>query len=286
MNKKAFLNKTKPGKGKTILVYTLLISGLFVVLTPFYWMIISSFKPEMDIWEYPIRWIPKRITIENYLQIFNEFKFGLYYFNSLKITAISVFFEVITGVMAGYGFACLKWKGRDKIFTIYISTLVVPWMTIILGQYKLLSTLGLTNSHAGLILIHATSIFGTFMIRQFMLQVPKEMLESARIDGLNEFQIAFRIVLPLIQSGLVAMVILRTIACWNDFFGALIFLTSKALHTIPRALSDFQFDAFNQTPRYGLVLAGVTVSILPIVMLYFIAQKRIVEGIAHSGTKG
>lgn len=276
---------SKSNQVRSIMINLLMMVGTAVMLLPFLWMLSASFKPEVDIFEYPIRWIPKRFTWEQHLQVWQKLNFGLYFFNSMKITILGVIVEVFTSALAAYGFARIKWPGRDKIFMLYITTLMIPYAVIMIPQYRLLNMFHLTNSHQGLIVLYAFTAFGTFLLRQYFILIPEEYSESARLDGAGEFRIFRQIILPLAGPGVAALVILRFVDIWNDFLGPLIYLTDQCLKTIPRALSDFRIDAQAQE-RYGLVMAGAVASLVPIVLIYVFCQRYIIEGIANTGIKG
>ncbi len=266
-------------------VNAVMIAGAAAMILPFLWMISASFKPEVDIFEFPIHWIPRRPTTDHHVQVWREMRFAMYYLNSVKITSIGVFLEVVTSLLAAYGFSRVRWPGRDVLFGLYVSTLMIPYAVIMIPQYKLLREVGLTNTHLGLLVLYAFTAFGTFLMRQFFMQIPEELSESARIDGAGELCIFARIITPLAGAGVAALVILRFVDIWNDFLGPLIYLTDHHLKTIPRALADFRVDMQMQE-RYGMVMAAAVASLVPIVAVYFAAQKYIIEGIARAGIKG
>lgn len=261
-------------------IFLILLSVLAVV--PFFWMFSSSLKFESDIFTIPIKWIPDA-TMINYNKLFNEVSFIIYIFNSLKLTFITTVGQVFTSSIAAYSFAKLKFPGRDKLFLLYLSTLMIPWHAIMIPQFIIIKNLGLYDSHLSLILLQLFNPFGVFILRQFFLSVPNELSEAARIDGYSEFGIYLKIMLPLSKAALATLTIFVFKFVWNDYLGPLIYLNTENLFTIQIGLRSFFGE--NKT-EYGPVLAGSCLSVLPVLIIYVSAQKYFVQGIAISGLKG
>lgn len=263
------------------LIYLLLIITALLVLFPLVIIISSSFKTESEIFSYPISIIPKDITFKNFIALSENFP--LYIFNSFKVTIIITIVQVLTSVTGGYALSKLNWKGRDFIFLIYISSIMIPFQVYIIPQFIVIKTFGLYDTHLALILVSSFTALGIFLTRQFFLTVPDSYCEAAKIYGANHFYIFTRIMLPLSKPVIATLVILSFRYWWNDLFTPLIYITSKNLKTLPLGLADFtsEFDVY-----YGPQMAASLIAIIPVVLLYIAAQKYIVKGVVASGIKG
>lgn len=272
--------KIKPG---TVVIYILCILTAAIMLIPFLWMVSASFKAKNEIFTTPIRWIPEVFRTVNYEKIFNDIPFPTYFLNTLKITVAVTFLQLVTCSMAAYAFSKLKFPGRDKIFLAYLGTMMVPWHAIMIPQFIVIQKLGLYDSQLSLILTGAFSAFGVFILRQNMMSIPDSLAEAAKIDGCGFFGIYSRIILPLSKTGLITLGVLTFNNVWNDYMGPMIYLDSDSKKTLQLGLATFkrQFDT-----DYGAIMAGTVISLIPIVIVYAVAQKYIVEGVAHTGVKG
>lgn len=275
-------NSTRKKLGK-VLRYILVISISILMILPFIWMISSSLKAESQIFGFPIKWIPETFYWSNYKDVFTKIPFHLYYFNTLKIAVSTTILTVITSSLAGYAFAKLKFPERDKLFFIYIATMMIPYQVMMIPQFMLMSKIGLVDSHWALIILGAFNPFGVFLFRQFFMAVPDELLEAARIDGLNDFGIYMKIILPLSRPAIATLVIFSFMHAWNDFLGPLIYLTSDHLYTIQLGMQHF-ITSYNT--EYALLMAAAVAAIVPTIIVYFFAQDHFIEGIASSGVKG
>jgi multiple sugar transport system permease protein len=261
------------------------------VLLPLFYMFSVAFKQEMDIFEYPVRLIPKVITLENFRRLFfdesGKFVFNsfpIYTLNSLKLTFIIMVVQIFTSTTAAYAFAKLKWKGRELLFLIYVASIMIPVQVLIIPQFMLVRNLGLYNTHMAIILVGSFTAFGTFLIKQYFMTIPDSFLEAARIDGANEFYIYSRIMLPLAKPAIAAQIIFSFRYFWNDFFVPMIYLTDTNLKTIPLGMSDFVTESF---VYYGAQMAACVLSVLPVLLIFLGAQKYFVEGVvAGGGIKG
>jgi multiple sugar transport system permease protein len=268
------------------IIITILMSFAGIIfIMPFLWMLSASFKPELDVLAYPIRWIPQTWNAaENYREVwFGALPFSLYYWNSIKITLLTTLLSLITSAMAAYGFSKISFKGRDLIFIIVLATFMIPSQAILVPQFIMYRWLGLFDSHAGLVLLGSAGAIGTFLLRQFFMSVHNEIIESARMDGANHWTIFVRITLPLVKSALATLMILRFIWTWNDYQNPLIFLRSEHLYTIQlgmRKFSDVNGDF------YSLMMAGAVSAILPLLIIFIIGQKQVIEGVAQGSVKG
>jgi multiple sugar transport system permease protein len=255
----------------------------YIMVVPFVWMVSASFKTNTKIFEYPIQWIPKELFYGNYHSVWSEINYPVHFLNSLKLSIIITLIQLFTCSLAAYSFSKLEYPGRDKIFLGYLATMMIPWHAIMIPQFVIVKALNLYNSHMALIVLHAFSAFGVFLLRQTMLGIPNSLHEAATIDGCGTFRIYWNIILPLTKTGLATLSVLTFNFIWNDYMGPMIYLDSEALKTIQVALASFkeQYSA-----NYGAIMAGTVISIIPVVIVYASAQKYIVEGIAYAGLKG
>lgn len=266
---------------RNTLYYAILLSVSCIILFPLVLILSSSFKTEPEIVRFPMTLIPENITLGNFVDLRD--RFPLYIFNSFKVTFITVFLQVVTATTGAYAFTKLQWKWREVLFLTYVATFMVPVHSIIIPQFMIVRSLGLYDTHAAVILVSAFTAFGTFLVKQFFMTVPDSLLEAARIDGASEYRIFFSIMLPLSKPVLATVVIFSFRFFWNDFFVPLIYLVSPHLKTLPLGMSDF---VTQYTVRYGPQMAAALISILPVMVVFFLAQRYFVEGMASSGIKG
>jgi multiple sugar transport system permease protein len=268
--------------GKT-LTYVFLIALAALMLLPFFWMLSASLKLDKDVFGFPIEWIPAVPQWSNYVKIWTQIPFLTFFANTAKLTVIITFLQLLTSSLAGYAFAKLQFKGRDFVFLAYIASIAIPWQAYMVPQFIMMRRLNLFDTHLALILLQAFSAFGVFLMRQFFISIPNELIEAARIDGLSEYGIYFRIMLPLSKPALATLTIFTSVFVWNDFMGPLIYLNTESLKTIQLGLRLFiqQYSA-----NYALIMAASLVSLIPVVVLFLAFQRFFVEGIASTGVKG
>lgn len=266
-----------------ISLYIFVICSSLVMLLPFIWMLSASLKTEAQVFEYPIKWIPLLPQWQNYIIIWQKIDFLTFYINSIKLAVIITALQIITCSLAAYAFAKIDFPERNTMFLGYIATLMVPFQVVMIPQFIIIKNLNLTNTHLALILLQAFSPFGVFLLRQFYMGIPNELSEAARIDGLNEFGIYLRVVLPLSKPALASLGIFTFVQVWNDFLGPLIYLNSDNLKTIQLGIRMF---ISWYSADYSLIMAAAICSLLPIFIIFLFAQKFFVEGIAMSGLKG
>ncbi|WP_139993220.1 carbohydrate ABC transporter permease [Paenibacillus paridis] len=266
------------------IVWTVIMAAFGMLsLLPFLWMLTTSFKPEADVFNFPIEWIPtKWHLIENYKQVWTG-GFLRYYTNSIYITLTTTLINVFVCALAAFGFSKLRFRGRDTMFLLVLALYMVPPQASLVPQFLLFNWLNLIDTHIGLILINSFSIIGAFMLRQFFMGVNNEFMESARMDGAGHFRSFFQIALPLIRPGLATYAILRFIWTWNDYQYPLIFLKSKDLFTIQLGIRLFG-DQYGDI--YSLMMAGAVSAIVPLLIIFAIGQKQVIEGISLGGVKG
>ena len=277
------LRKKRTIKPSRLILYILCVGVGISMVMPFVWMISASFKAKAEIFTTPIRWFPEVFRTINYDTVLNEIPFPRYFLNTVKISVFVTAFQLITCSFAGYAFSKLEFPGRDKIFLGYLGTMMVPWHAIMIPQFIVIQKLGLYDSHSALILTGAFSVFGVFIMRQNMLTIPNSLSEAARIDGCGPFGIYLKIILPLSKTGLATLTALTFTGVWNDYMGPMIYLDTDTLKTIQLGLATFkrEFDT-----NYGAIMAGTVISLIPVVIVYALAQKYIVEGVAYTGLKG
>jgi multiple sugar transport system permease protein len=260
----------------------LLVSAL--VLLPIVWTLSTSLRLPRESFTLPPRWLPTDWRWENYRQVFDLAPFGLYIWNSVKVTFAIVAGQLLTASMAAYAFARLRFPGRDLLFIVLMSAMMVPLFVTIIPVFALVRSLNLADSHAALILPALVTPFGVFLLRQFFLTIPVELEEAARIDGANPLQIFLRVILPLGAPGLSVLAILSFNAHWNEFFRPLIFLNSWENFTVPLGLVTLR--GYMGTGSVSVVTAGVVIALIPVVILFILAQRYLIEGIALTGIKG
>ena len=268
---------------KQFAVYTGLAVITFITLLPLIWMLSSSLKHDADVFSLPIQWIPLNPVWSNFIQIWQKINFALFTFNSFKLSIVITFIQVFTSSFAAYGFAKCEFKGRDILFFIYVASIAIPWQVYMLPQYVMMGKMGLTNTHTGYILMQSFIAFGVFLIRQFYISIPNELLNAARIDGLTEYGIYFRIILPLSKPVIATLTIFSFVTIWNDFMGPMIYFDSIGLRTIPLGIRMFLGQ---YSTEYGLVMAASVVSLIPVFIVFLFFQRFFVQGIATSGLKG
>ena len=217
------MNKTKSRNVIfAILKYAVVLTLTFSMLIPFVWMLSASFKTNLEVFAFPIQWIPEVFHFENYSNIWEIANYPRMFFNTVKLTAIITGLQVLTSTLAAYAFSKIKFPERDLLFLLYLATMMVPYQVVMIPQFSIIRNMGLSNTHMALILIQAFTPMGVFLIKQFYDGIPNELIEAARIDGLNEFGIYSRIMLPLSKSAIVSLAILTITATWNDFLAPFI----------------------------------------------------------------
>lgn len=266
--------------GRFFLILVLLATA-GAVLVPLFIVAGNSLKDEFEIFEIPFRFLPKKPVLANYRALAADFP--LYILNSVKLTAIIVLLQLFTATTGAYAFSKLHFRGRDALFMVYVASVMIPVQAIIIPQFVVIRVLGLYDSHWAVILVSIFTAFGTFLVKQFFMTVPQSFVEAARIDGATEFQIYRKVMLPLSRPVIATLVIFSFRFFWNDFFTPLIFLSSPELKTLPLGMADFasQYDV-----KYGPQMAASFISIIPVLVIFALAQKQFVAGAMSSGVKG
>lgn len=269
-----------------LLVTVLMAAAGLIILFPFFWMLSASFKLPLDIYKFPIEWIPKIWTWGNYQEVWfkQDPPFTLYYFNSIKVAVICVAGQLLTSALAAYGFARVDFKGRNILFLLYLATMMIPFQVLMVPRFMLFRWMGLYNTHWALILPALFSPLGTFLLRQYFMTIPAELSESARVDGAGELRIFWRIILPLAKPALASLAILTFVWRWNDYDGPLIFLTKRELYTVPLGLTNFIDEMGAQ--QDNLIMAASISALLPILVVFMLGQKYFIEGMTAGSIKG
>jgi len=273
-------NKFKFGR---IVYYFFIVLLLFIILFPFIWLVISSFKFEKDIISWPPKILAENYTLDNYIKVFNQIPMWNYIKNTVifagGVTIISVFLDSL----AGYALSRMEFKGKNILYYGVLLTMMIPFQVYMIPLFLEISGMGLIDTYTGLILPRTTSAFGIFMMRSFFINLPKDLEEAARIDGLNEFQIFYKIMLPLIKPAMLSLGMFTLMNSWNDLLYPLMLTTTSDMRTLPSGLALFtgQHISF-----YGPVMAGAVVAMLPLLILYVFLQKYFVQGTATAGLKG
>ncbi len=265
------------------LIYGMLAVVTFLTLLPLAWMLSASLKLDKDVFTVPVQWLPRSPQWTNYLKIWEKINLGTYTANSFKLTVIVTLIQVATSSFAAYGFCKCRFKGRNALFLAYVATIAIPWQVYMLPQFIEMRILHLTNTHIGYILMQSFTAMGVFLMRQFYMSVPDDLLEAARIDGLNEYGIYFRIVLPLSKPVVATLTIFSFVQIWNDFMGPLIYFSPDRLKTIQLGIRMF---IGQYATEYGLIMAASVVALVPVVVVFLCFQRFFVQGVATSGLKG
>ena len=263
--------------------YVLMSALSLTMIFPFLWMVSTSFKFDTQVFTVPVEWIPDPVNLSNYTQVWVEEPFLLYDKNTVVVAVFATAGQVIISAMAAYAFSSIEFRGKNILFSLYLATMMVPWHTIMIPQYQIISRLGLTDAHAALILGQLASAFGIFLLRQFFLTVPRELMEAARIDGAGEGYIFSKVMLPLAKPALSTLIIFTFVQVWNDYTAPLIYLNTKEKYTIQLGLTFFQSE---HTMQYTVIMAGTVCALIPIIITYLIFEKQITNGMVHSGLKG
>lgn len=277
------MKKTNKNKViKIIRTIPIIFIGIIMII-PLLWMLSASFKYESEIFSMPIQWIPNEWNFSNYSKVWNDFTYAKWYFNTIKVTVLSVIFCLTSSSLAGYAFAKLDFKGKNMLLLVFVATIMIPVQVRLVPQYLIFRAIGLYDTHLAVSLPWIFNGFAIFLLRQFYMGIPNELSEAARIDGCNEFQIFYRIIFPLTKSALMALVIIIFTWSWNNYLSPLVYIGSMDKQMLSVGISMFA-EEFSQ--NYGIQMAGASLGLIPIVIVYLIGQKQFIQGIALTGTKG
>ena len=264
-------------------LYVVLTVGLFLVVVPFIWMLVSSFKPEAEVRMVPPTWWPETVTTENYNRLFTQLDFPTYFMNSAIVALAVTAGNMIFCTMLGYALAKLDFPGKKALFAIVLGTLMVPGVVTFVPLFVLTTNIGLTNTLPGMILPFLAGPFGVFLMRQYILTLPDELIQAARVDGAGELRIFFVVILPLCGPAIATLGILTFLTSWNNFLWPLVVATSEDKYTLPVALALYAVG--QNATQYGLLLAGSVVVVVPVLIVFLVLQRHIMQGIAMTGIK-
>ncbi|MBP1971548.1 putative chitobiose transport system permease protein [Virgibacillus natechei] len=269
---------------KKLLIYLLLIFITLFMLGPFIWLLSTALKSGGEnIFQYPPKLIPDQVTFTNFVKVMETFPFWRYLFNSTIVTVLTVIFNVLFCSLAAYPLARMYFKGKNIIFILILSTMMIPFQLLMIPIYIMSLNLGLGNTYAGMVLPHITTAFGVFLMRQAFTVIPKELDESARIDGANSFQIWFRILMPLVKPSMVTLAIFTFISAWGDFLWPLIIVSDQDMYTLPLGLNMLS-GTF--TSDWRLIAAGAIISMIPVVLFFLFLQRYFISGVMKGAVKG
>lgn len=271
-----FLNKT--------FIYFLLLLFVAFFIIPFLWVLSTSLKSESEVFSLPIKWIPEKLHFENYEEVFKKMPFLIYLKNSVFITVVTIIGTVLSSSLVAYAFGCLKWPGRDFLFMFILATMMLPLQVTMIPIFVLFKEIGWLNTFKPLTIpaFLGGGAFNIFLLRQFFLSIPKDLLDSARIDGCSELRIYWNIVLPLAKPALATVAILTFMFSWNDFLGPLIYLSDKMKNTLALGLGMF---VGQYTTEWTLLMAASVLMMLPMILIFFFFQKYFIQGFTMSGLK-
>jgi multiple sugar transport system permease protein len=265
------------------LLYLILISSSLLMVTPFYWMVTTSLKLEKFVYASPPQWWPDPLTLVHYTEVFTRIPFPRYFQNSVIVASLTTIGHVFFDTLAAYAFAKLRFPGRDRIFFLMLLGLMVPFQVNLIPLYRIMGALQWLDKYAALIVPSLTSIFGIFLMRQYLQSIPDELLDAARIDGCGEFWVFGRIVVPLAMPGVATLVIFTFMDLWNSFLWPRIVTSSEAMFTLPVGLAQLQLK---NTSNWTQIMAGATLTALPMILVFLLMQRRFIEGMTAGAVKG
>jgi multiple sugar transport system permease protein len=278
--------KVKRGIERAI-IYGLLFGLGIIFVLPLIWMVSTSLKPDDELLDWPPRWIPKTVMWSNYTESWGPYNFNTYLGNTIIITAFAGIGQVLSASVVAYGFARLRFPGRDFLFTVVLATIMLPYIVTLVPLYVLFHKIGWVNTFLPLIVpaYFGGGAFFIFLLRQFFMTIPVELSDAAKIDGCSDLGIFWRVILPLSKPGIAAASIFSFIYHWNDFMGPLIYLNSENKRTLTLGLRDFIVVSAQRT-EFQYLMAVSTLTVLPVILVFFFAQKYFIQGVVMSGVKG
>ncbi len=273
-------------KPSRLLLHLVVAAGALFMMLPFFWMLSAAVKEREDIFVLPPVWIPEDILWQNFLEVWTSVPMAQAYVNSLKIAGLVTVFTLLTSSLAAYAFAKIEFPGKKISFAALMATIMIPSQATLIPVYILMSRIGWIDTHWPLIVPPAlTNAFGVFLLRQFFMGVPDDLIDAARIDGANPFQIYLRVAIPIIRPALMTLAIFIFLGNWNAFLTPLIYINSRELWTVPLLIANFQ-DSYGVETEWGLLMAASTLALIPVLLVYIFAQRSFIEGVALTGLKG
>ena len=277
------VSEPTPQRLRKLLFYILLLAAALMMLIPFFWMISTSLKTDEYVLSIPLQFIPRPLTFDSYLRLTEIFPMPRMFWNSLVVAVLTTAGQLIVSAMAAYAFARIEFRGRNVLFVLYLATLMIPSQVTIIPLFILMRYLGWINTYPGLIVPGIFSAFGTFLLRQFFLTLPKELEESAFIDGASRWTIFWRIIMPLSRPALATLGVFAFMGSWNAFLWPLFIVRNEQLMTLPVGLATLHGRWLTQ---WNLVMAGAVITIIPMLIVYLFAQRYFVQGVVTTGLKG
>jgi multiple sugar transport system permease protein len=266
-------------------VYAIFAALILTILVPLWWMVATSLKTQQYILRTPPDLIPNPLSFESYVQLAERINLTRTIFNSLFVGVVGTAGQVLVAAMAAYAFARMRWKGRNVTFVLYLATMMIPSVVLVIPQFVVIRMLGWTNTYAALIVPPLFNAFGTFLLRQAFLAIPRDFDEAAFIDGANHFTVFWRVILPLAKPALATLVVLGFMGLWNSYLWPLFVARNEMVQTLPVALAQLQAGPRALT-EWNLVMAGAVITVLPILIAYLLAQKWFVQSVVANGIKG
>jgi multiple sugar transport system permease protein len=267
----------------SFLIHGALILGAIATVIPLLWMVSASVMPQGEATTFPPRLIPSRITFSHYADLFTNLSLGRAFLNSMLVALIATAASLLFNSMAGYSFAKLRFRGRDRVFALLVAALAIPAQVAMLPLFLLLKTLGLVNTYVGVLIPYMATISGIFLVRQFMVSIPDDLLAAARIDGASELRIYWSIVLPVARPVLSTLAIFTFMSAWNDFMWPLIILTDDDRYTMPVAVANLVYE---HALDLELMMASAVLTVIPVLTLFFVLQKQYIAGMMAGSVKG
>lgn len=264
-------------------LWIIILLGIIFMVTPGLWMVLASFKTRAEIQAVPMQLLPETFRLDNYAKAIEYTKFPLVFMNSLIITLCITVANVFTCTWGGYTFGKLRWPGRDAMFMLLLSTMMIPGFLTLIPRYVLVAKLGLLNSYGGMIIPFLTGAFGIFLTKQFMTGIPNDLVDAATVDGCSAFGVYWRIILPMSKPIIAVLSIFVFDWAWDDLLWGIMILTDREMWTLPVAIANLRAQVGNQ---FEYQMAGSTLSIIPVILLFILLQRHIVQGVALSGLKG
>lgn len=263
-------------------MYVLLLFTLVITALPFFWMVTTSLKEKTAVMRMPPQWIPNPVRWQNYIEAWNSAPFGRYFFNSFFIAIATTVGDVLTSIPAGYALAKMAFFGRGLILALLLGTLMIPGQMLLVPTFILVKNIGWYNTYQVLIIPWTAGVFGMFLLRQFFKTVPDELWDSARIDGCSRLRYMFQIAVPLVRPGIATVALLKFVGSWNAFLWVIVMTDKVELRTVPVGLRFLQMEMGDY---HHLLMAAATMAIVPILVLFALAQKQFIQGIARTGLK-
>jgi multiple sugar transport system permease protein len=268
-------------KSRKAMIYIVLTLVAIVMIFPFLWMVSSSLKTGAEV--YSLSLIPEKFNFNNYIEVFQISNFGRWFLNSFCVSGITVISVLFFDSLVGYTFAKLEFRGRNFLFMVLLSTMMIPTEMLIIPWFMMTNTFQWTNTFWSLVFPNLSTALGVFLMRQFFSGIPNDLLDAGRVDGLSEFGIYWKIALPLVKPALSALAILTFLMTWNAFLWPVIALDDPNMYTLPVGIAQFSGEMIN---RWDMIMTGASIATIPVIIIFLIFQKKIIEGVQLSGVKG